>query len=108
MSPPGPTLTKTHREVGVQPLGTRIARDAGVNIRLTSTLTSEDEHDVAQVIFRTLVEILSLLPVAYALRVDTSDSRAFEHSSTDVHPYPDIHPLERELQPATSMPDVAV
>jgi hypothetical protein len=79
-----------------------------VNIRLTSTLTSEDENGVAQVIFRTLVEILSLLPVAYALRIDTSDSHAYEHSSIDVYPDPDIPPLERELQPAASMPDAGI
>jgi hypothetical protein len=102
-------LRRSCGKVAVQQFGTRIAHDGGVNIRLTSTLTSEDENGVAQVIFRTLVEILSLLPVAYALRIDTSDSRAYEHSSTDVHPYPDILPLERELQPAAaSMPDGAL
>ena len=59
-------------------------------IRLTSTLTSEDENRVAPAVLKILIELLRLLPVAYSLRIDTNDSHAYEHSSLD--DLPRTHP----------------
>jgi hypothetical protein len=52
----------------------------GVNIRFTSTLTPEDENFVAPALLKALSSILDLLPIAYSLRIDTSDAQVFSHS----------------------------
>jgi len=68
---------------------------AGVlNLRFTSTLTREDENLMAEGLMRAMVGFLDLLPVAYSLRIDTSDSHVFEKTrvesrrtgETDSHP----------------------
>jgi hypothetical protein len=51
-----------------------------MNIRFTSSLTPEDENAVAPVVLRTLSAILSVLPVAYMIRIDTSDATVFQAS----------------------------
>ena len=51
-----------------------------MNIRFTSTLTPEDENTVAPAILRALSSILDLIPIAYVLRIDTSDSQVYTHS----------------------------
>ncbi len=53
-----------------------------MNIRFTSSLTPDDENMIAPVVLQTLSAILSLLPVAYVIRVDTSDSKVFQISSS--------------------------
>lgn len=49
-----------------------------MNLRFTSTLTREDENLMAEGLMRALVAFLDLLPIAYSLRIDTSDSHVFE------------------------------
>jgi hypothetical protein len=51
-----------------------------MNIRFTSSLTPEDENAIAPVVLRTLAAILSVLPVAYMIRIDTSDATVFQAS----------------------------
>ena len=51
-----------------------------MNIRFTSSLTPEDENAIAPVVLRALSAILSVLPVAYMIRIDTSDSTVFQAS----------------------------
>ncbi len=51
-----------------------------MNIRFTSTLTPEDENAVAPALLRALSSILDLLPIAYMIRIDTSDSQVYQHS----------------------------
>jgi hypothetical protein len=51
-----------------------------VNIRFTSTLTPEDENTVAPALLRALSSILDLIPIAYVIRIDTSDSQVYQHS----------------------------
>jgi len=53
-----------------------------MNIRFTSSLTPEDENAIAPVVLRTLSAILSLLPVAYMIRIDTSDATVFQASGS--------------------------
>jgi hypothetical protein len=61
--------------------GTPIAETPGaVDIRFTSTLTSEDENIVAPAILTALASILDLLPIAYMLRIDSVDSHVFQHT----------------------------
>jgi hypothetical protein len=51
-----------------------------VNIRFTSTLTREDENVMAPAVIKTVASLLDLVPIAYVLRIDTSDGQVFEHS----------------------------
>jgi hypothetical protein len=50
-----------------------------MNIRFTSSLTPEDENTIAPVLIQTIAAILNLLPIAYALRIDTSDAKVYQH-----------------------------
>jgi hypothetical protein len=51
-----------------------------VNIRFTSTLTPEDENAVAPALLRAISSILDLIPIAYVIRIDTSDAQVYQHS----------------------------
>lgn len=51
-----------------------------MNIRFTSTLTPEDENAVAPALLRALSSILDLIPIAYVIRIDTSDAQVYQHS----------------------------
>jgi hypothetical protein len=53
-----------------------------VNIRFTSSLTHEDENLFAPVFLNALVGILDLLPIAYMIRIDTSDSTVYQHTGS--------------------------
>ena len=49
-----------------------------MNIRFTSSLTPDDENLIAPVVLQTLASILNLLPIAYVVRIDTSDSQVYQ------------------------------
>ncbi len=69
-----------------------------MTIRFTSSLTPEDENAIAPVLIAALSNILSLLPIAYAIRIDTADSKVYSHTgpvSTPVEPAP-IRSTSRE------------
>jgi len=51
-----------------------------MNIRFTSSLTPEDENALAPALIRAVAGILDLLPIAYMIRIDTSDSKIYQHS----------------------------
>ena len=51
-------------------------------IRFTSSLTPEDENLVAPALLKALSSILSLLPIAYVLRIDTSDANVYQCSAS--------------------------
>jgi len=52
-----------------------------MNIRFTSSLTPEDESLFAPAILRAISTILDLLPIAYNIRIETSDSQIFQYTS---------------------------
>ena len=54
-------------------------REARLLIRFTSSLTAEDENRLAPALVKALSSILDLLPVAYAIRIETSDSQVYQH-----------------------------
>jgi hypothetical protein len=69
-----------------------------MTIRFTSSLTPEDENAVAPVVIAALSNILELLPIAYAIRIDTSDSKIYQHQRTlaaAVEPVATIRGLSR-------------
>jgi hypothetical protein len=51
-----------------------------VNIRFTSSLTPEDENMIAPALLGALAGILNLLPIAYVVRIDTSDAQVYQQS----------------------------
>jgi hypothetical protein len=57
-----------------------------VNIRFTSSLTDHDENAIAPALLKAVVSILDALPIAYVIRIDTSDSQVYQHSrALEVH-----------------------
>jgi hypothetical protein len=50
-----------------------------MEIRFTSSLTPDDENAVAPALLAALSKILDLLPIAYVIRIDTSDSHVYQH-----------------------------
>ena len=60
-----------------------LKRAVAVNIRFTSSLTAEDENVLAPAVLAALSSILDLLPIAYMIRIDTSDSQVYQHSGPE-------------------------
>ena len=52
-----------------------------MNIRFTSSLTPEDENMLAPALLKALSSILDVLPIAYVIRIDTSDAQVYQHGS---------------------------
>jgi hypothetical protein len=51
-----------------------------VNIRFTSSLTDHDENTIAPALLKAVASILDTLPIAYVIRIDTSDSQVYQHT----------------------------
>jgi hypothetical protein len=60
-----------------------------VHIEFTSTLTTEDENRLAPAVLKALSGLLDMLPIAYLLRVETTDQNVLEHISTNLSPLPE-------------------
>ena len=52
-----------------------------VQIEFTSTLTQEDENRLAPAVLKALSGVLDMLPIAYILRVETTDDSVLVHVS---------------------------
>ena len=61
-----------------------------VRIELTSTLTQEDEKKLAPALLKAISGLMDMLPIAYLVRVETTDEQVLQHVS------PDIPAWERE------------
>jgi hypothetical protein len=57
-----------------------LLRHAAVNIRFTSSLTDHDENVIAPALLNAVASILEMLPIAYVIRIDTSDSNVYQRS----------------------------
>jgi hypothetical protein len=57
-----------------------------VDIRFTSSLTPEDENAIAPAILKAVASFLDLLPIAYMIRIDTADSKVFQHVGGNAAP----------------------
>jgi hypothetical protein len=55
-----------------------------VRIELTSTLTQEDEDRLAPALLKALSGLLDMLPIAYMVRVETTDEHVLQHVSPKV------------------------
>lgn len=49
-----------------------------VHIEVTSTLTQEDENRLAPAVMKLLSGILEMLPVAYLVRIQTTDEHVYQ------------------------------
>jgi len=55
-----------------------------VRIELTSTLTQEDEDRLAPALLKALSGLLDMLPIAYMIRVETTDEHVLQHVSPKI------------------------
>lgn len=55
-----------------------------MDIHFVSTLTPEDEDHYAPAVLNAVKAILDLMPIAYTLRIETANSRVFQHTKSDV------------------------
>ncbi len=55
-----------------------------MNIRFTSSLTPDDENRLAPVVLQAISTLLNALPIAYVLRIDTTDARVYQVSGAGV------------------------
>lgn len=63
-----------------------------MNIRFTSSLTPEDENLLAPGLIKALACILDMLPIAYVIRIDTSDSQVYQHTGAGPGPAAEPQP----------------
>ena len=62
-----------------------------MNIRFTSSLTDHDENAIAPALLKAVVSLLDALPIAYVIRIDTSDSQVYQHSRP-LEPHEGVEP----------------
>jgi hypothetical protein len=55
-----------------------------VRIELTSTLTQDDEDRLAPALLKALSGLLDMLPIAYMIRVETTDEQVLQHVSPKI------------------------
>lgn len=55
-----------------------------VRIEVTSTLTQEDENHLAPAVLKLLSGILEMLPVAYLVRIETTDEHVFQQVNPQI------------------------
>jgi hypothetical protein len=67
-----------------------------VRIELTSTLTQEDESRLAPAILKALSGLLDMLPIAYIVRVETTDEHVLQHVSPKLVEWDQILVTESE------------
>ena len=72
-----------------------------MDIRFISTLTAEDEAQMAPALLQAVTSLLDALPIAYTLRVETLGAQVFHHTHPSALPEAaaDIgrHPLGRSF-----------
>ena len=69
-----------------------------MNIRFISTLTADDENQIAPALVKAVGALLDQLPIAYTVRIETTGAQVYQHShpafdaeySGDAHPAFDL------------------
>jgi hypothetical protein len=72
-----------------------------MDIHFISTLTPEDEDAYAPAVLRAVKAILDLMPIAYTLRIETTNGRVVQHTRSDVAPQDSVaeHDEDRRFVP---------
>jgi hypothetical protein len=71
-----------------------------VRIELTSTLTQEDEDRLAPALLKALSGLLDMLPIAYMIRVETTDEHVMQHVSPKIAPWDQVGDVPTDTRPA--------
>lgn len=61
-----------------------------MDIRFVSTLTADDESQMAPALMHAVTALLDALPIAYTLRIETLGAQVFQH--THPSPSPEVVP----------------
>lgn len=61
-------------------------RKKPMNIRFTSTLTADDENQLAPGLLKAIGALLDQLPIAYTVRIETTGAQVFQHSHPSFEP----------------------
>jgi hypothetical protein len=56
-----------------------------MDIRFISTLTAEDEDQMAPALMNAVTALLDALPIAYTLRIETLGAQVFQHTHPSAH-----------------------
>jgi hypothetical protein len=67
-----------------------------MNIRFTSSLTPEDENIMAPALIKAVAAILDVLPIAYMIRIDTSDAHVYHHTDAKSYASPESVPMRAQ------------
>jgi hypothetical protein len=51
-----------------------------MNIRFISTLTADDENQLAPGLLKAIGALLDQMPIAYTMRIETTGAQVFQHS----------------------------
>ena len=70
-----------------------------MHIEFTSTLTQEDENKLAPAVLKALSGILDMLPIAYMIRVETTDDHVLQHVSPTTMWTPTPNPIPTDTAP---------
>ena len=54
-----------------------------MDIRLVSSFTDDDEDRFAGVLLNTMSDLLSTIPIAYSVRIETAGGKVLHHSRAD-------------------------
>ena len=68
-----------------------------MNIRFTSSLTPDDENSIAPVVLQAISALLNALPIAYMIRIDTTDSKVYQISGSGTSTPPPAATSEERL-----------
>jgi hypothetical protein len=85
------TCVRERRLLGIGP----------VHIEVTSTLTQEDENHLAPAVLKLLSGILEMLPVAYMVRIETTDEHVFQEVNPQVAAWDTMPPVPVPDTPKT-------
>ncbi len=67
-----------------------------MRIELASTLTQEDEDRLAPALLKALSGLLDMLPIAYMIRVETTDEHVLQHVSPKIVAWDQIGPISTD------------
>jgi hypothetical protein len=67
-----------------------------VRIEITSTLTQDDENRMAAAVLKALSGLLDMLPIAYMVRVETTDEHVLQHMSTQMPTWDPVNGITAE------------
>lgn len=67
-----------------------------MRIEITSTLTQDDENRLAAAVLKAMSGLLDILPIAYMVRVETTDEHVLQHVSPQVAKWDPVAALTAE------------